>query len=260
MSEKPILFSAPMVRAILDGRKTQTRRIVKPQPTEMDSGWFPGPPGDKRNAKHYASEAHLRKGLAEDFAPYRPGDLLYVRETWQAIHVYVDPETGYGDDLTHSHGIPKGPGTWWQITYEATDRHEKHKEDRGFPWRPSIHMPKWAARLWLRVVGVRAERLQEITEADARAEGVKQIPLHADCATADRERFPDGWIPKGTLLWEGYMPHRPAYRTTARDSFASLWDSINGHRGQPNSTIGYGWNENPWVWRIEFERIERNLK
>ena len=179
---KPIIFSTEMVRAILDGRKTQTRRVIKPQPESMKDGKLPK-------------------------CPYQPGDILWVRETW------------YYEEHMHelTAGDPDLPSGRYKHRYicKASDP-DYPVGNKG--WRPSIHMPREAARLFLLVKAVRVERLQEITEEDVLAEG---------CGLASWTQ--DDW-PK-----------------TA--GFAQLWDSLNAKRG-------YGWKNNDWVWVIEFERTE----
>ena len=158
MKERPILFSGEMVRAILDGRKTQTRRVIKPQPMKLDTAqWFPGPPGDKRNAKHYANESHLRKGLPIDFCPYGiPGDRLWVRETWRT------DKLGEGE-------YPVRKGQW--IECRATP----DIPPPTYPgrWRASIHMPRWASRIDLEITDIRVERVQEISPQDVCREGIR---------------------------------------------------------------------------------------
>ena len=151
--ERPILFSGEMVRAILTGRKTQTRRVVKQQPEVGRSGcWFP-----ERNsvrALHYANEDHLRRGLPLDFSPYGvPGDRLWVRETW-------------------AHDGSQAPPLYradWLCQRDFPGVRCEHGPAR---WSPSIFMPRWASRITLEVTGVRVERLQRISEEDAQAEGV----------------------------------------------------------------------------------------
>jgi hypothetical protein len=185
--ERPIIFSAPMVQAILDGRKTQTRRIVKPQPDEC---WWPI---QNRTAgcsdAVFQSEAGLgRREVHRIRCPYgSPGDRLWVRETWRPSQV---------------------EGKAW---YAATCGDGLHGR-----WRPSIHMPRWASRLTLEITGVRVERVQEISEADAYAEGIAPW-------TSPEQTF------------------SPVVR------YHELWDSING----PGS-----WASNPWVWVLSFKRID----
>lgn len=177
MSEHPILFSGPMVRAILAGQKTMTRRVVNGEALKwLTPDTFP---------PAFVADWN---GLC----PYGvPGDLLWVREAFM-------PRPGF-ERVSRPH-------------YRADD---DRPEWRGL-WKPSIHMPRWASRITLRVTDVRVERVQEITEGDAVREGVQAIP------------------------------EAPA-SLTDRTAFASLWDSLNAKRG-------HGWDVNPWVWVVSFER------
>lgn len=187
MRELPILFSTPMVQAILDDRKSMTRRVVKGLPDDQ-SGC------DLGIIKTSSGEL---TGYGFEEMPYQPGDLLYVRETW-------------ADNIP---GCPNG------ITYKAD-----HIDPKGdgpanpIKWKPSIHMPKAAARIWLEVTNVRVERLQEILCGDMKREGC---------------------IPPTVTGGQ--------YQQWQRDYWIPLWDAINAKRG-------YGWETNPWVWVIEFER------
>lgn len=150
MRERPILMSGPMVRAILAGTKTQTRRPVNPQPVFQFGCWFPNR-GHKR-ALHYANQGHFRHGMPRDFSPFgQPGDRLWVRETW-------------GQDEALCEGV-QYRASWPQEEIEHA------AENTEWRWRPSIHMPRWACRLVPEIVSVRVERLEDITEANARAEG-----------------------------------------------------------------------------------------
>ena len=176
MAEKPILFNTEMVRAILDGRKTQTRRLCKGQPQDG-----------------------VTSPTALGYEPlYKPGDILWVRETWNGGRLFG--QKGYG------------------YVYAAD-----YKGQSALGWRPSIHMPRAAARLFLRVTNVRCERLQDITNEDAVCEGIPKCDGHdrdgCDCAIA---------------------------------KFAELWDSTIKKADLPR----YSWDANPWVWVIEFERME----
>jgi hypothetical protein len=208
VKERPIIFSGEMVRAILDGRKTQTRRVMRPQPGAMlfgVCGWYGT--GEK-NRKHYASEAHFRKGVVQDFPAYgERGDRLWVRETWA--------RRGCKKNCGHlsCHTIYKADevraiGAWGCVT-----------------WKPSIHMPRWASRITLEVTAVRVERVCDISFDDIHAEGVR-----------------------GDGHPEIDMPHRDDEHS-ARIYFGELWDSINEKRG-------YGWEVDPWVWVVEFQRVE----
>ncbi|WP_175760458.1 hypothetical protein [Burkholderia anthina] len=217
MKERPILFSAPMVRAILAGRKTQTRRVIKHQPPAATREVFTFHHPDPRT--HYWA---FDGGSLLDWSHPCPqgeiGDRLYVRETWQHSNHPFGPyerdclvfyRADYLDD-------PLGPDL------------ERSADGIRREWRPSIHMPRWASRITLEITGVRVERLQDIGEADACAEGAIYGPL-----------LPMGW-------------NKPNCKSDAcmRSRFAVLWDGLNVARG-------HGWDANPWVWVVEFRRIER---
>ena len=198
MAIKPILFNTEMVRAILDGRKTCTRRLVRFLPGENPQ--WTGYIRDGLMLYNGRNEPCIIK------APYQPGDTLYVRETWCGLPV---------NEAGHMRGHT--------IYYYKADGELRPKGWRG-TWHPSIHMPKEAARIWLKVTDVRVERLQEITPQGAWKEGARCSCLHPvpDCAGN-------------------------------KTAFVNIW----------NSTIKkadldcYGWDANPWVWVIEFERCEK---
>lgn len=240
IKEKPILFSAPMVRAILDGRKTVTRRIVKL------NRW--GTVSIRQDGITYGCYLDEKLGLAwrpfggsglvaypqdkiESGCPFgAPGDRLWVREKWQSAYARGCWGTLFAADESFVQG-----------KRQHTNGPHLNAEDRSpaYPpkWKPSIHLPRWASRLMLEVVSVRVERLQEITEEDARDEGVGQF------VTGAREGNPD------------------QYRATFRD----LWDSLHVKRERGRKTHNkahaelakdFSWDANPWVWRIEFRRAE----
>jgi len=220
MTSRPILFGAPMIRALLAGRKTQTRRAVNPQPSVGDGGcWFPEPPRKPAHrARHYASEAHMVKGLPVDFCPYgQPGDELWVRETWSPVNKAAVAElvpSRTRED--HESKVAKLPKATYRADHGAAAAYGR--------WHPSIHMPRWASRITLRVTSVRVERLQAISEADAMAEGAAhRISPGGDLAGA----FDTCDTPIN-------------YRAHFRD----LWESING---------AGSWAANPWVWCVGFE-------
>jgi hypothetical protein len=193
MAERPILFSAPMVRAILAGTKTQTRRVMS-----------------DRHRWHFI-EATGDLALC----PYgQPGDRLWVREAWSTLPMY--------DAVKPSDMAPYYAGT---IRYKA-DGHQSGK------LRPGMFMPRWASRITLEITGVRVERLQDISEEDAIAEGIEQMPCQ---------------VPN-TRLWRNYTPGNGWTSRVAipQNSFRSLWESING---------ADSWNANPWVWVVEFRRV-----
>jgi hypothetical protein len=258
MIERPILFSAEMVRAILDGRKTQTRRVIKPQPPaeaesvcrqlysqeapEFDGAWtwWAGKP-----------QKPITRPL---FCPYgQPGDTLWVRES---LYIWGF----WRKDGLRKNGLPS-----WR--FEEVGQRADPDPDLGligsahvrhllkFWLRPSIHMPRWASRITLRITDIRVERLHDVSEDDARAEGCEARP------------FPEPW-------WQGYrdlgdgqlfhqqavgdtapdwmiepkkMPPTPWLDQSARDGFRSIWMGLHG----PGA-----WDENPWVWVISFERVK----
>ena len=209
---KPILFSTPMVQAILDGRKTQTRRVIKDKDI---ANWFDIDVDGK-------PIAYIDQETGDSYPPthrakYQPGDILWVRETWAARCDECDSNQGTGyRDATCAYG--------------DCNRYVYKADDNGCPggkWRPSTHMPREAARLFLEVKNVQVEMLQDITEHNARLEGC--IDSH--------DKICDG---KFDDVTEFYL--------TAKDAFIELWDSINAKRGYP-------FESNPWVWVITFERV-----
>ncbi|AZQ55978.1 hypothetical protein [Burkholderia cenocepacia] len=222
MIERPILFSGPMVRAILEGRKTQTRRLIAQQPVD---GWdFDVPPQFGCITSPYPKKgrfgAFIRHGVGTDFpsfdlipSPYgMPGDRLWVREThlnWWKL-----------DEAN-----PDGPRVFSHVAAYAADGYELQF---GEKWIPSIHMLRAASRITLEITGVRVERLNDCTEDDARAEGGEAIGI----------TFRHDVDGKPRLIDSSGGPYR--------DGFRILWESING----PGA-----WDANPWVWVVEFRRI-----
>jgi len=210
MKETPILFSTPMVQAILNGTKTQTRRVLKPQPlqhpTDADTINLMGL-GNENSPYAYTS-VDLYDKKATHGCPYGViGNLLYVRETF-AEFAGIEPKIEY--------------------VYKADKTFDTPAKEHlcGNKWKPSLFMPKAAARLWLQITGIRVERLQTITEADAKAEG-------AQLGTAYYKADPT----------QGYSSHQVG--------FIDLWCKINGLES---------WQANPWVWVIEFEVISKTGK
>lgn len=186
MKERPILFSAPMVRALLDGTKTQTRRIASKPVRHPDLGnlYAPGALVLEREPQHVIERA----------CPYgQPGDRLWVRETWAPMTI----------------GYAYGADPVWNASPDGK-------------WRPSIHMPRAACRIKLEITGLRIERLQDISEADAKAEGVTW----------------QEWCQNDDGTNEPYEE--------AADAFKRLWEQING---------GGSWDANPWVWVVEFKVV-----
>mgnify|MGYP000622710097 CR=1 FL=1 len=208
MSIKPILFNTEMVRAILDGRKTCTRRLVKPQPDEKHTYplGFVTDSTEKKKAGCFGFGIDEYGGSIQYAKPpYQPGDILYVRETWCGLPV---------NEAGHMRGHT--------IYYYKADGELRPKGWRG-TWHPSIHMPKEAARIWLKVTDVRVERLQEITSEQICREGVEVEYPHV--LNGEEKRY----------------------------AFSRLWDSTI----KKSDLDRYGWNASPWVWVIEFERCEK---
>lgn len=225
--EKPILFSGEMVRAILDGRKTQTRRVIKPRP---DEGWHPevgiyNPTRVDRNGEEYpGAEVYGASDENEgQICPFgQPGHRLWVRESCWAYSGLEPFPSGFV--------IPPNPHM--QHFYGYDDHPELQlMKDKAIVFRvPSIHMPRWASRITLEVTKVRVERVQEIDEADSMAEGIKKLTgqFEGCYVFADNPGAMSG--------------------TTAKECYQRLWDAINAKRG-------FGWDANPWVWVIEFRRL-----
>lgn len=205
---KPIIFSTPMIQAILEDAKTMTRRVMNPQPIMEDDGMWRW-----KDCQWMDGSLGFPTSGIDDHARYRPGDTLWVRETW-----------GIGIQLTGG------------IIYKADYADKVAPLAEGERWRPSIHMPREVARLFLRVKSVRVEQVQDITEEDALTEGIRGCWAEPHGNTlpfiGSAKEFGDD------------LCH------TRREAFSQLWDSLNAARG-------YGWEMNPWVWVYEFERCEK---
>lgn len=225
MKVKPILFSTEMVRALLDGRKTQTRRVMSPQPEPKAPGYMNDEPSWYWRHKnvtacgycHTNREAFER--LALPCCPYGvPGDLLWVRETCRAEEL---PRDGadyvryFADDSLKLIDNTREAAERWHAL-----RHYRGKRGATVP---PIHMPRWASRMTLRLTEVRVQRVQEISQQDVFAEGLTNHAMN-------------------TIYGGG----------TAQTCFGRLWDKINAARG-------YGWDANPWVWCLSFDVIRANV-
>jgi hypothetical protein len=220
MADRPIIFSAPMVRALLDGRKTQTRRVLKPQPGGIEQRplGFVGSP-----ARFVFTEVHPGGANWTHYAkiPYAPGDRLWVRETWRPHYL--------------------GDGVWnLDVSYPADGERRTICDgefgDKDWNWPKAadrgnvtpLHMPRWASRLTLTVTDVRVQRLQEISEADCYAEGIENIGQGC------------GFV---------QLPEALTY-STARGCYHTLWNSLHG----PGA-----WGANPWVVALTFTVQRGNI-
>ena len=208
MKERPIIFNAEMVRAILDGRKTQTRRVIKDVSESAEDFWTTQSMDGDHICFQFGWHGRIHSSIN---CPYGvPGDRLWVREAYHndfehdRIFYKADADSDgiVGYEVSGAGGFGGGIGT--AIIND---------------WKPSIHMPRWASRLNLIVTGVRVERVQEITDADSMAEGVGA----------------------------GEPPDYVWIKGRAINKFRTLWNLINDKRG-------FGWDENPWVWVVEFEK------
>jgi hypothetical protein len=244
MTERPILFQGEMVRAILDGRKTQTRRVMKPQPSTVDDAgrWY----RMKSGGESLMTSAYP--------CPYgAPGDTLWVRES-----LYIWGR--WRKDGLRKNGLPS-----WR--FEEVGQRADPDPDPGligsahvrhllkFWLRPSIHMHRWASRITLRITDIRVERLQDITEDDARAEGCEARPFPGPWWQGYRD-LGDGELIHQQAIGETApdwmiepkrMPPTPWLDRSARDDFRSIWMGLHG----PDA-----WDANPWVWVISFERVK----
>ncbi|NNB67620.1 hypothetical protein [Pseudomonas fluorescens] len=228
IKERPILFSAPMVRAILEGRKTVTRRVCKPQPSANAHTTCAS--GNPMGAWWETGKDIIR-------CPYgKPGERLWVRETWSDVNLQGAPGIAYradGDvrDLMEDASFLDEDGAF---NYDDPRSKPYHfacwsedllggKEGR---WRPSIHIPRWASRILVEITAVRVERLQDISEDQAKSEGVRLYTDHAELG--------EWWHVDGI----------DTYSADPRKSFELLWSSVGGD-----------WVANPWVWVVEFKRV-----
>lgn len=232
---KPILFNTEMVRAILDGRKNVTRRVIKPQPDPSEELFYIYAAGRKSDIGKWQSRTPGRNWIP----PFHAGDILYVRETWQ-----------YAYDLDGNERIIENTGRYLYAADGPAPFNIWITPDGDYrdtmPWRPSIHMPKEAARIFLRVVRVSVEHLNQMEVADYIKEGTRPRYFKKDgcrCVayTDNCENEP--------------CPNRDAYETLLYSlPFSEIWDSTI----KRDDRIVYGYTANPWVWVIDFEQISRD--
>lgn len=241
MSAHPILFSGPMVSALLAGTKTQTRRAMKPQPDLTPEV------NDDGDAEFYIGDecVHIKP------CPYgQPGDLLWVRETWAHYHTVNRALRSGGRSFSE---LSDGFAGYRADGHDTIEEFRDHirlmsgcdleaVEINGNRWRPSIHMPRWASRLTLRITDVRVQRLQDISKADAAAEGVewKTCPTRQTEASFNAQQM---------ARRMGMAAHYEA-EILYVEGYRNLWNSINGHGS---------WDANPWVWAISFDVLRQNV-
>jgi hypothetical protein len=215
--EKPILFSTPMVQAILKGHKTQTRRIIKPQPmADLFSAIVGGYDNIPKMARFYTKRESCNPFIEDIKLKYNIGNILWVRETWHPKR----------------HSFPIG----LPYEYKATAKEDGNPTDEH--WKPSIFMPKDACRIFLKIVNVRVQRLNDITEKDAVAEGITELLQSNTQMISNGKQYFD-YSKEKELLNEGLPPI---------ESYKTLWQNINGKES---------WDQNPFVWVYEFDKIEQ---
>lgn len=227
MKQRPILFSTPMVQAILEGRKTQTRRIVKGMALDWLSEFTPEFVADPKNG----------------FCPYGiEGDIIWVRETWRKYHpVDGDGYTDFNKDIIDF--AADNPEMIYKLDGDGSHVYNKNGTEKFIPWKPSIHMPKVACRLFLENTYICIERLQDITDDDAIAEGIQSYPDEILQEMRYKDYLSDA---------SGYGDPQHDYPTVGDpiSSYKSLWQKINGEES---------WDVNPWVWVIEFNKKEKSV-
>lgn len=245
MKERGMIFNREMVRSIIDGRKTQTRRIMAIQPEHSELGLrrVIDSKNGRDNGKYFWSQSGacgLKMRSKVFGCPYgEVGDRIWVRETWGVVSHELDDDgriQPWTPDrpATAIHEMPFGNGYYSGHAIYAADGEFTWGDDDGYEdgrscWKPSIHMPRWASRILLEITDVRVERLNGISEAEAQAEGIDMEALadSQDC-------------------YDCIADHNMTGRPTAKGAFKYLWESIYGEEN---------WQANPWVWVIEFKVV-----
>lgn len=227
MTDKPLLFSGPMVRAILAGRKTITRREIDTKGYSLYLGVVKRPTGDR----WWFGDAPAvdRFASMEVRARFSVGDWLWVRETWKPYSIY--------EAIKPTHIPPS------RVFYAADEKYAP-----GGPWRPSIFMPRWASRITLRVTSVKVERLQSISAEDCEAEGIESELWDQAIGYRNYRNDPGEWFCTwpGAFKYDAYIDDDKIQRR----SFQSLWESINGEQA---------WARNPYVFALGFEVYPVNI-
>jgi hypothetical protein len=247
---KPILFNTEMVRALLEGRKTVTRRVVKPQPKGAHDVI------DYDDEEHTADLLCGNNGEGNAFldwaetvkAPFWTGDILYVRETFRIDYLSNIPGAGR---------VQYKDGTYMDIRF-TPERYDMMRQAQRKPgWRPNENMPREAARIFLRVTDVRVERLQEIDGLEAFDEGAV-APMPKGCLPPQKPDGYDDWSERKKNDWLHSMARatyisKLEFQERLIKAFRNIWDSTI----KPKDLAAYGWDANPFVWVIEFERITK---
>lgn len=242
--ERPVLFTAEEVRATQDGRQTQFRRVVKPQPqlgvhnaTGYDGRqWWAWHGGTTRAPEEHYWQPHETPGVPLRCCPYGvPGDRIYVKETF-ALSIR-DPETFEPDSRSPYDWDPPvykadNPTVSWSLDSVVDGKLVSEPLDKP-PWRPSVHMPRWASRILLEVTDVRVERVQDITQEEAEEEGsyLAKCPCLPPARNPIESLFKQSWC------------------QVHGQEFSNLWDSRHAKRG-------HGWDVNPWVWVVGFRVLD----
>ncbi|ELB7342837.1 hypothetical protein RS557_000011 [Klebsiella michiganensis] len=254
MTERGMIFNGEMVRALLDDRKTQTRRIMKPQPEPCHRGGHWWPSNVFKTMLHVEEEMQNGKGgwggLVGDACPFGDvGDRIWVRETWGVVSHELDEDgriQPWKPDrpATAIHEMPFGNGYYSGHAIYAADGDFTWGDDDGYEdgrscWKPSIHMPRAASRILLEITDVRVERLNAISPEDAESEGLERTNFtgFGDEPGLPSYPEPDVYFDPLKKQWKEYPP----------EAFAGLWESIYGEGS---------WKANPWVWVISFKRVE----
>lgn len=232
---KPILFNTEMIQAILDGKKTVTRRMVKNVEIEINNNYIyihelnrQGERINNVNCGFPYSDKEITEFMNMNYAPYEIGDILYVRETFQRLDSLLAMDLSAGE---------------YAYVYKASDNGKAWEENiENWTWKPSIHMPKEAARIFLKVIDVRIERLQNITCEQIGKEGVSSTTFWTPKKLKNRP-FEEKWW-DDCYFWANY----------AQMVFKKLWNSTI----KKQNLDRYGWDANPWVWAIEFEKVRNN--
>ncbi|WP_333887761.1 hypothetical protein [Clostridium sp.] len=232
--EKPVLFNTEMVNAILNGKKISTRRPIKPQPPEWaeEFGFTFFTPD-----RHISYRGNSKCGYGESSIkmPYCKDDILYVRETWASCK-NEKPKIAI-------------PADYKDVLYFYKADDIRNSDGSTIKWHPSIHMPKVATRIFLKVTDVKVQRIQDITEEEALHDGIQAY-------TKDRKHYKyctniDSWNKNFKPSKEYDETAWQSMPETAKEAFHLLWDNIYAKQG-------YGWDANPWIWIIEFERINHD--